>query len=447
MKNLFKHKYSKWITISGILIFISLNLVGWVFYFYTSNFFMSGLDKSLLDSGRMIASLVDGNILRELDVGFDDLYPVKRQRELLANFQRGGQFSKVLILKSNAEVLISTDKELKIGDIPGYKLVDLPEIKRASEGEAVVSVIYKVDVNLFKSSYTPIRDQSGKVTGVLCIETRADFLKVLDNLKIILLFIGLFSLIFVLILIVFFINLQSHLLSVQNNLIKNDNFFRLGKLSSSVAHELRNPLQIIRGNLEILLETETDDENKEIFKSIIEEISRMNRTIQSMLNISIKEKDKRQAVDINEIIQELITVFKPKIKNAGMEINFQPGTIPEIIFDKDKFKQVLMNLIQNSFESLKSGGEILLITSSKGKKIILEVIDNGCGIDYKLQEKVFEPFFSTKTTGAGIGLAVVKRILEEGYALIDLESEREKGTKFTITFNLINREVKSDGKS
>ncbi len=106
-----------------------------------------------------------------------------------------------------------------------------------------------------------------------------------------------------------------------------------------------------------------------------------------------------------------------------------------------------MNLIQNSFESLNSGGKILLITGSKNGKIILEVIDNGCGIDYNLQKKVFEPFFSTKTTGAGIGLAVVKRILEEGYALIDIESELEKGTKFIITFNLINREVKTDGKS
>jgi signal transduction histidine kinase len=394
------------------------------------------LDRNLVDSGKMIAHFIDGNILELIEPGFENLYPVEKIINVMNDLKQREQFSKIMILSEEAEVIISTDANFKIGDIPELKLVDLTEIKIAFDGTSVVSVIYQTDIGLFKTGYIPVKNDIGNVTGVLCLETQVEFISVLYSLKTILFFTGVFSILFVILFVLLLIKLQNRILSLQNYLIKKDNFSRLGKLSAILAHELRNPIQIVAGNLEMLSENERTQEKKDMIDSILDELVRMNSSIQSFLNISTEDKEKIENINLNETINEIINIYKPKLDKSKINLIFNPDeNLPDIILQKDRCKQVLINLIQNSIEAMETGGDLVINTVIEDGKVILTIKDTGTGIDKKIRNKVFEPFFSTKSSGIGIGLAVVKKILDENKAEISFESNKGQGTTFKIIFN------------
>jgi signal transduction histidine kinase len=227
--------------------------------------------------------------------------------------------------------------------------------------------------------------------------------------------------------------------------IQSKKFLSLGKLFPFLAHEIRNPLHAIGGALTVLqrrcdLEDDTVAQSIEIIR---EEVQRLNQFIQEYLDFSRPPARRRFAeTDLNEIIRSSLNTMAPVIEAHPDTIevitNLDDG-LPAIKANFTEIKQVCLNILKNAIEAMKKGGKLEVHTSAhphdRPRYAMIKIVDTGKGIDEENVPYVFDPFFSTKSRGTGLGLALCKKIVVENHrGQIDIESKKNIGTTVTITF-------------
>ena len=205
----------------------------------------------------------------------------------------------------------------------------------------------------------------------------------------------------------------------------------LGEMSAGIAHELRNPMAVIAGYLNLLAKKQ-DDAGQAVIKDIQAEISGMNRIISDLLTFARSTPLNRTGVDMRLLLEFCIeTVLQAR--SAGPPIStmldMEAVTAP---VDEVLMRQALGNLLQNAVEAMPDGGT-LSVTMRAGRELTVAIGDTGPGIPPEHVKKVFLPFFTTKDSGVGMGLALTHKVVTAHGGRIDVESSSEKGTTFTIT--------------
>lgn len=189
----------------------------------------------------------------------------------------------------------------------------------------------------------------------------------------------------------------------------------IGQLTSSLAHELKNPLSSVKMNIQILLQTlKLEGYNKRRLEIIADEVLRLEKILFEILDFAKPINLSLSLVDINELIQTSIEFLdiKLKEKNIKSKINLSKN-IPKILIDPDKIEQAILNILLNSIDALNNNGEIKISTKKdKNNFAIIQISDNGEGIDEKDLPHIFDPFFTKKRMGTGLGLTNVKKILD-----------------------------------
>ena len=212
----------------------------------------------------------------------------------------------------------------------------------------------------------------------------------------------------------------------------------LGKLSAGIAHEIRNPLSSIRGLAQFVYNSfSKTDERKEDLNAIIQEVDRLNKLVVQVLDFAKLQKPNLTRFSLNDLIGKITELFKLEIKDK--QIKFSPELSPDISkiqADEDQVRQILMNVIINAIQAIPKKGEIKIKTEKtllKGEPAIKLIIeDSGIGIPEKDFTQIFDPFFSTKDEGSGLGLSIVYKLIEAHQGEIKVESKEGEGTKFII---------------
>jgi len=209
----------------------------------------------------------------------------------------------------------------------------------------------------------------------------------------------------------------------------------LGALSAGIAHEIRNPLTSIKGYAQyIMTELNKDSELYSDMTVISSEVDRLNNIIDRFLAFARPNELKLEKYDINEIVKEVTNLIKrdSTLDNISLNINF--GELPLIDADFEQMKQVILNLVINAVQSMPQGGELTISTSNNKILSVVEIVisDTGQGISIENEKKIFEPYFTTKDKGVGLGLAICSRIVENHKGIIEVESILKEGSKFTI---------------
>jgi signal transduction histidine kinase len=202
-------------------------------------------------------------------------------------------------------------------------------------------------------------------------------------------------------------------------------------------HEIRNPLTNI--NLAVcMLKAQIDQENIEKCVDIINRNSvRINDIVDDFLKSSRKDPAKRDHIFINQLLDEVLEIAKDRLilKNISVKKSYTTYSC-DLLLDKPKITIALLNIIVNAIEAMPSeNGELKLTTSLLASKCVVTLEDNGCGISKKNIKNIFKPYFTGKPNGMGIGLAATYDILVAHQALVNVESEENKGTRFIISFN------------
>jgi signal transduction histidine kinase len=234
--------------------------------------------------------------------------------------------------------------------------------------------------------------------------------------------------------------------SAQEKLIRSERLAAVGALGSAVSHELRNPLNVIQNCVYLLnmsLENETDKDIKTTLNMINQQVIISNRIVTDLLDFARVKPPERNVTEISELVDtSLGSVAIPwniKISKTVVADGLQ------VSVDGGQVVHALNNIILNAVEAITGEGEINIKANLADRdKILIEITDNGCGISPENLEKVFEPLFTTKTRGIGLGLAITRRLIELNGGRVSVVSKVNKGTTFTVELPIIKKEVEAD---
>ena len=226
---------------------------------------------------------------------------------------------------------------------------------------------------------------------------------------------------------------------LQAELIQSEKLALVGKMSSSIAHELRNPLVPIGGFARIIhKKLEEGSPIKKYAEIIIKEIDRLERLLHDLLYYTKEVKPVMQPSNLNEIINELIILYEDTFNERKIKVDARISPeIPLITLDPTQIKQSLMNLLYNAIQAMPDGGILTIESRMEEREGIhyasVYIHDTGCGIPDEVMKRIFDPFYTTKIHGLGLGLTLTKNIIELHGGEIEVKSEGGKGTTFKIS--------------
>lgn len=235
-------------------------------------------------------------------------------------------------------------------------------------------------------------------------------------------------------------------MEMEKNMAQTEKLAAIGELSAGVAHEINNPLGVILGYNQLLLRgEEKGSEKHEDLKTIEKHVKHVRTIVSDLLSFSRNSKTERGSVDIHDIADEVIGFIRKHLGGGNIEVvkNYAPD-LPRLLLDREKIKQVFVNLLMNAWHALEGSGTLTISTSLDAEKnlAVITVSDTGMGIEQENLTRIFDPFFTTKPTGqgTGLGLSVSYGIIKNHDGEISVASRPGQGTVFTITLPLHSRE-------
>jgi two-component system, sporulation sensor kinase E len=249
--------------------------------------------------------------------------------------------------------------------------------------------------------------------------------------------------------------------------IQTERLHALTLLAGSVAHEIGNPLNALHIHLQLIGRevkklrllnrdippargqrkvvpdsdiTEVADRLDRYATVCLGEITRLDYIITEFLQALRPTSPKFQLESLNDVMKETLDVLKPELENRGIRLQTMPGRgMPQVQFDPAQIKQVLVNLLKNAMQAMTRGGVLTLASGATSEWAWITVSDTGTGIAPELQKRIFEPFYTTKTKGTGLGLMIVERIIKEHGGRVDLQSQVGRGTTFKLWLPLLDK--------
>lgn len=222
-------------------------------------------------------------------------------------------------------------------------------------------------------------------------------------------------------------------MQAEREMARLDRLRLVGEMAAAIGHEVRNPLTTVRGYLQFFsLKKELLSLHSQ-FQLLIDELDRANSIITEFLSMAHNKAIKTKECNLNNLIEELHPLIQSEALIRGLSVETDLKNIPDIFVDAKEIKQLILNITQNGLEAMESGGCLFIKTDVKKNEVRLLIIDQGPGIDPELLPKMGTPFFTTKETGTGLGLAVCYSIAQRHQARIDFESG-DRWTKCIIRF-------------
>ena len=204
----------------------------------------------------------------------------------------------------------------------------------------------------------------------------------------------------------------------------------LGELAVGVAHEIRNPLTIIKMLVHGLRAEYAENQDMGIIGS---EIDRMNGIVTRFLNYARPAESVSEEVDLNGLLDDTVRLVGHRIERQRIEVERRYEALPNVQADPDKIEQVLLNLLLNALDAMPEGGGLVLTTYTAGTNVEVRIQDTGPGIPAEIRNRLFQPFVTTKSDGLGLGLSIVRRLADEHHGEVCVETDEGTGTAFILT--------------
>lgn len=229
---------------------------------------------------------------------------------------------------------------------------------------------------------------------------------------------------------------SQRIIAIEEQLRRAERLSTLGEMAAVLAHEVRNPLASIRGSAEILRDDYAAENPKYEFLELqIKETERLNRVVEDFLRLARSDKPARlQPCNLQEELETIITLASGEARERQVQLQLLPGKEQALVqADGDKLRQAFLNIIINALQATAAGGQVTISIAEEGDDYRLNFCDNGSGISATELGQIFEPFYTTKQDGTGLGLAVTRKIIEQHNGTITMKSKPAAGTRVVVT--------------
>ena len=415
-----------------LLIFIFLfllNVASYTFIRRIGQQLESSLDARLKSTAGLTINVINSTVSNLYDPIDLQFLPIT-----LAKVRNSSDLEAVYLIDQGMNVLVDSDPDQPSR---GYILGDTLDIRAAWDRGVATSSIHTFAGSHFKNAYAVLEDLSGN-SAMLVIEANAEFFVILVfYYKRLYLIFAISAAVFIM-LSLFLIAATMKFLRTEERLQDSQRLAAMGQMTATMAHEIRNPLGIIKASTDVLREKyQSADEQDELFGFVDDEIKRLSRLVSDFLAFSREPILNAAAADINVIVRDAIIAFTSE---KEIDIEFSPEQ-PEVQMhvDSDKLYQVLLNLLLNAWQAMDGNGAIRIKTREirqRGRSIAEVILqDDGPGFHGDIS-KVFEPFYTTKTQGTGLGLAVCRTIIEKMGGIIRAENAPGGGARIVLQLPL-----------
>ncbi len=377
----------------------------------------------------------------EYILNFKSEIGVQRQIEELG---RHSDIDYVALLDSNLKIVAHTNRTLV-----GSEAKDDFVLRVKSDGQGRGQIVELDDEKRIYELAEPVR-LNGSGLGFLKIGLSLspvelawrNSLNSMIVLNLSLLGVGILGMAFI------FYNQQSHsqqVKALEAEVAHGERLSALGNMAATVAHEIRNPLNSVSMGLHRLKREFRPTRDEEKYSHFIElmraEVQRLNSIVEEFLSLARPLEIKREAVRIDALLQEMAALTEDDARAARVQIRVVvPHGLPTAGVDRNYLKQVLLNLVLNGIQSMPRGGSLTLEAKAAGGTMDVIVADTGEGIPKEILPRIFEPYFTTKTRGVGLGMTIARRIVEAHGGTLTVDSTVGQGTRFRITIPITSQE-------
>lgn len=227
--------------------------------------------------------------------------------------------------------------------------------------------------------------------------------------------------------------LVAELRSSQAALIRSERLATIGQMAAQIAHEVRNPLNALGLNAEMLVdEIQDNDEAKEIVVAIRGEVQRLVGITEDYLALGRAPPLRLEPFPVDELVQDLVRFQNEEHQQAGVDVSVELSAVPEVQADANQLRQALLNILRNAVEALDEGGRVRISVAPDDGMVLITIADDGPGMDAEHVARIFDPFFSTKESGSGLGLPLTHQVIAEHGGRIACTSAPGEGTAFSI---------------
>ncbi|MBI5480902.1 MAG: HAMP domain-containing protein [Deltaproteobacteria bacterium] len=225
----------------------------------------------------------------------------------------------------------------------------------------------------------------------------------------------------------------------EQRLIRSERLAAIGRMAAHIAHEVRNPLSSIGLNAELLEEElQQQPDGARLCRAIQHEVDRLNALTQEYLRFARLPQPKLERQDLRPALTSLLDFIREDARARGVTVVAQlPDSLPSLDLDEGQLRQALLNLCRNAVEAMSGGGTLTVRVAAAGERLEISVADTGAGIAAEHLPRVFEPFFSTKEHGTGLGLALTQHIVAAHGGTISIDSTPGRGTEFVVRLPLL----------
>ena len=354
----------------------------------------------------------------------------------LRELQKKNALQNIMIIEGNGRVLMDAESDFYLGEEYPLLALDEQEIKSAFSGKPSVSPLYRIGANPYKRCYVPLYNSKNEVMAVLRLEASRDYFQSLMRIKRHIAWLGLIVVCLLFLVALLFYKLLESLLKTEETLALTDRLQSLGTMAAGLAHEIRNPLSIIRATAESLMEeSRSDPDHQSLLHSIIDETDRLNQLLTQFLQFARPLPDDKSSASCNtqEVIHSVLSLLDKEFakKSIRFEVNLEHD-LPVVAMDEKSLRQVLLNILLNAGESIGEKGNVAVNARKKRRMVIVEISDTGMGIQDKDLPRVFDPFFTTKDKGTGLGLFVSRMLVERAGGSISFAKTGVNGTSVQI---------------
>jgi signal transduction histidine kinase len=306
-------------------------------------------------------------------------------------------------------------------------------VETALRGRAVVTPTFVLAGREARAGLAPVMGRSGSVAGVVAVEGRLEYLPVLARFRRGLLLSALVIALTLVVLVVLRIRMALAAERLERRLSRAENLAAMGRLTATLAHEIKNPLAIIRGSAQRLGKLEPEAERMAAF--IVEESDRLSHTVARYLQFARAEAGTGEHGDAAGALAATLDLLDGECRERRVDVARGEAGAPAIVsLDHESLKQVYLNLILNALEAMPEGGRLTVTRVEHGARIEFTIADTGSGIAPEAVGRAGDPFFTTKAKGSGLGLFLARRLVQSAGGDLEMRSEAGRGTTAIVRF-------------